>query len=76
MATKTCPYCNEEIQLEAKKCKHCGEYLDPKLRRKNKSESNEPKEGCFLQTLNIGCIIVVIITVIIFVIFAVALGSA
>lgn len=26
--TKICPFCAEEILLAAKKCKHCGEFLD------------------------------------------------
>ena len=30
MNTKRCPYCSEEILMEAKKCKHCGEFLDKK----------------------------------------------
>ena len=25
---KYCPYCNEEINIHAKKCKHCGEWLE------------------------------------------------
>ena len=29
---KRCYFCNEIIHLEAKKCKHCGEFLDPKLK--------------------------------------------
>jgi len=30
--TKTCPLCGEDVALLAKKCKHCGEILDPTLR--------------------------------------------
>jgi TM2 domain-containing membrane protein YozV len=28
-----CPYCAEVISAAAKKCKHCGEFLDPTLRQ-------------------------------------------
>jgi len=28
--TKSCPFCSEEIKTVAKKCKHCGKYLDQK----------------------------------------------
>jgi hypothetical protein len=27
---KTCPYCSEEIAVDAKKCTHCGEWLNEK----------------------------------------------
>lgn len=32
---RPCPYCGEEILAVAKKCKHCGEFLDDDLRRAN-----------------------------------------
>lgn len=28
METRTCPYCGEEISINAKKCKHCKEWLE------------------------------------------------
>lgn len=28
--TRACPYCAEEILVAARKCKHCGEFLDEK----------------------------------------------
>lgn len=37
---KTCPYCAEDIQDEAVKCKHCGEWLSTKI-------SSKPPENLF-----------------------------
>ena len=43
MKNTECPFCSEEIKYNAKKCKHCGEILDPVLRasdeRKNANRS-------------------------------------
>ena len=30
--TKDCPFCDEQISVNAKKCKHCGETVDHTLR--------------------------------------------
>ena len=34
MDTKQCPYCGEEILAVAKKCKHCGEWLENEEKEK------------------------------------------
>ncbi|RLJ22909.1 zinc ribbon protein [Chryseobacterium sp. 7] len=52
-----CPECNKRISDNAEACPNCGHPINP----------IKPKgEGCFLQTLNIGCATVLIGFVIVF----------
>ena len=39
---KKCPICGEEVMSSAKKCKHCGEWLDEKSRIENQNMLERP----------------------------------
>lgn len=40
VSTSRCPYCSEEIVSTAKKCKHCGEFLDSDMRNKQREKQS------------------------------------
>jgi len=61
MPLTTCPDCNRQVSDQAPTCPACGRVF--------KKQKQPPQEGCFLQTLNIGCLVVLgIIVIIIFII--------
>lgn len=57
--TKRCPFCGEEIKIIAKKCKHCGEFLE-ETPNKNTENTTKAKNNIAKNT-GIGCIVILII---------------
>ena len=47
-ATKECPYCSEQISINAKKCKHCGEFIDVALRAAEESKKLSSNPTVFM----------------------------
>jgi len=70
MALIQCPECGTQVSEKASNCPQCAYPLRP-------NQSDQPlvppkstvvvksKEGCFLQTLNVGCMVIAVIAVII-----------
>ncbi len=71
MALIKCPECGKEISDKASNCPNCG---NPIAEKQNEATVQTPKvevkakEGCFLQTLNAGCMVIAGIIFIIFLI--------
>ena len=71
MALIKCPECGTEVSDKAEKCPKCAFPI--KIESNSSQVKNDikpevivkPKEGCFLQTLNFGCAVIVIIIVVI-----------
>lgn len=66
MNTKKCPFCAEEILEEAKKCKHCGEFIDGNVKNEPKKEKEPTKviveqKSSGLMTVLIVLIIIILI---------------
>lgn len=66
MALIECIECGKKISDRANTCPNCGNPMfdplsEPFQKQQPKIEIKEHKEGCFLQTLNFGCMIFFII---------------
>ncbi len=57
---RPCPYCGEDILAVAKKCKHCGEFLDANLRPKQ-VVVKPPKQARETSPTTWGCLIAMIL---------------
>jgi len=59
MATKKCPFCAEEIDIDAVKCKHCGEFLS----KEAKKEHHKGNSSALVTTLIVLAIIALLLII-------------
>lgn len=59
MALINCPDCGKEVSDQAPTCPNCGRPIKKEVSKSKPEVKVEgQKEGCFLQTLNVGCMII------------------
>ena len=61
MALINCPECEKQVSDKAVSCPFCAYPLTPVFNKKVVSKQPQvvvAKEGCFLQTLNMGCMLI------------------
>ena len=63
MALIQCPECGKKVSDKAKECPECGHPIAEVTAEKKVVIKNE--EGCFLQTLNVGCALVALVIIVI-----------
>lgn len=58
MALINCPECNTQVSDKAKECPKCAFPINsPEVVKEEVKVAEVAKEGCFLQTLNTGCLV-------------------
>ena len=73
MAIINCPECNSNVSDKAESCPNCAFPINKMSKTVKAPES---KEGCFLQTLNVGCMIGFIIIAIIVILFVISIMAS